>query len=124
MRGLSQARRVGRPSAGRHRQGIRCAAHPAGQLCLPLQQHAAAHLAVDVLLELELFLQRLQPVLGIHTAQHLILQLLLGLVTGAFQLWKERGCRCLLPGASLAWPPAPPTSTPQSQPTGDGCRGP
>lgn len=49
-------------------------------------QHTTAHLTVNVLLEFKLFLQRLQPVLSIHAAQHLILQLLLGFTQGTFQL--------------------------------------
>jgi len=48
--------------------------------------HVTPHLAINVLLEFELFLQRLQPVLGVHAAQHLVLQLLLGFAQGALQL--------------------------------------
>lgn len=37
------------------------------------------NLVVDVLLELQLLLQGLQAVLGVHSPQHLVLQLLLGI---------------------------------------------
>lgn len=37
------------------------------------------YLAVDVLLELQFLLQGLQAVLGVHSPQHLILQLPLGI---------------------------------------------
>lgn len=43
-------------------------------------------LAVDVLLEVQLLLQGLQPVLSIHSSQHLILKLLLGLAQGCLEL--------------------------------------
>lgn len=60
--------------------------------CKRSQPHRSAslgpHLAVNVLLEFKLLLQGLQAVLGIHAAQHLILQLLLSLVQGTFQLGK------------------------------------
>lgn len=44
---------------------------------LPAEHNA--HLTVDVLLEVQLLLQGLQPVLSIYPPQHLILKLLLGL---------------------------------------------
>lgn len=43
-------------------------------------------LRVDVLLEVQLLLQGLNTVLRIHTAKHLILQLLLGITKAALQL--------------------------------------
>lgn len=51
-----------------------------------------AHLAVDVLLEVQLLLQGLQPVFSVHTPQHLVLQLLLGLAQRRLELG-ERGQR-------------------------------
>lgn len=44
------------------------------------------NLVVDVLLELQLLLQGLQAVLGVHSPQHLILQLPLGISQVYFQL--------------------------------------
>lgn len=46
----------------------------------------SAYLAVDVLLEVQLLLQSLQPVLGIDPPQHLVLKLLLGLPQGCLEL--------------------------------------
>lgn len=46
----------------------------------------SGNLVVDVLLELQLLLQGLQAVLGVHSPQHLILQLPLGISQVYFQL--------------------------------------
>jgi hypothetical protein len=44
------------------------------------------HLSVDVLLELQFFLEGLQAVLSVHSPQHLILKLLLSIAQTCLQL--------------------------------------
>lgn len=48
------------------------------------------NLVEDVLLELQLLLQGLQAVLGVHSPQHLVLQLLLGIGQVSVQLGENR----------------------------------
>lgn len=82
------------PHPNEHRAGRRARPAPGTQrspsaAAAPTEP---AHLAVDVLLEVQLLLQGLQPVFSVHTPQHLVLQLLLGLAQRRLELG-ERGQR-------------------------------